>query len=495
MSGAPAMHARSARELLAGYAQAPDLAVTGVVADSRQVRGGELFLACAGHGRHGADFVNDAVARGAALVAFEPGPPLPSLQVPVVAVPGLGRYAGEIAARWYGHPSERLHVIGVTGTDGKTSVAWLAAQALDRLAGPAGYVGTLGAGPVAAPQPTGLTTPAAVDLQRILANLATGGARAVAMEVSSIALDQARVAGVRFDAAVLTNIGRDHLDYHGSHAAYVAAKRALFDNPEIPVLLLNRDDRWGRAWAHELSADREVICYGIGGEPEDGPHVLAAACEAGPEGLSISIRSSWGNALLRSPLIGRFNVANLLAALGALLARGERLRDAVEALAQVPPVPGRMQAFVRSDGALAVVDYAHTPQALANALQACRVHARGRVLCVFGCGGDRDRGKRPEMGRVAAAGADHLIVTSDNPRSEDPRAIIDEILAGVAGTAASVEAVVDRREAIARALALAGPGDLVLIAGKGHETTQTIGDQVLPFSDIAVVRELMEGAR
>ena len=483
--------AQSLASLLHGLAPAPALAVTGVEADSRRIRGGELFLACAGHASHGLDHLADALERGAAAVAYEPdaGRRLPAAPVPMLPVPGLSRVAGLIGARWYGRPSERLYTVGVTGTDGKTSTCYLLAQAFDALGLDAGYIGTLGAGRLGQLADNPLTTPAPLDLQRLLAELVSGGARAAAIEASSIGIAQARIAGVSFDVAVLTNIGRDHLDYHGDLARYVAAKRELFEQPGLRVAVLNRDDRYGRAWAHEMAAGIESVAYGVGGRPSlPGRYVIATDVRPRADGLDVTLQSSWGEAQLRSTLIGRFNVYNLLAVLSVLLVRGSSLGDAVDALAEVRTVPGRMEPFRRDDGVLFLVDYAHTPQALAAALSAAREHTRGRLICVFGCGGDRDPGKRAPMGAAAAEYADQLIITSDNPRSEDPQAIIDAVRAGVAA-GVPVEGIVDRREAIERAAGMAQAGDVVLVAGKGHERTQIIGGRVLPFCDRAVVRE------
>ena len=492
-----ALNLRALPALLEGYAAGiPELAVTGVALDSRAVQPGELFLAVRGHAGHGLDHVAQALARGASAVAWEPVPgrAAPTLPVPAIAVERLGARAGDIAARWWRHPSRELFTVGITGTDGKTSTAHLIAQALDRLATPCAYFGTLGYGRLGALDSASHTTPDALRLQALLAAMRDAGTKACAMEVSSHALDQRRVAGVEFDVALLTNVGRDHLDYHGSLDDYAAAKFRLFDEYAAPTLILNRDDPHGRRWIAELGARRGssagIVRYGIGGVVGTGdPHVLADELRLHAGGLSLAVRSSWGSARLDSRLLGRFNASNLLAALAALLSRGIALEAAVAALAESHTVPGRVEGFrAAAGGPLVVVDYAHTPQALSLVLAALRAHTAGQLICVFGCGGDRDRGKRPLMGAAAAQGADALIITDDNPRSEAPEAIVDEILGGLADARrAAVRVIHDRANAIDTAIAQAGNDDVVLVAGKGHEATQTYGSEVRAFSDRAHV--------
>lgn len=483
--------------LLAGMAEkVPDLNVSGVQLDSRRVQPGDLFLACKGLRDHGLKFAEQAQQQGAAAVAWEPDTDLRKieLKVPAVAVPALARRAGEIASRYYQSPSERLFVAGITGTDGKTSTAYLLAQALDLLGKNCGYLGTLGAGRTQALQRGDFTTPDAVALQATLAGFVDQGMHAAAMEVSSHALDQARVGGVSFDVAVLTNIGRDHLDYHGDEHRYAAAKHLLFRWPGLRAALLNRDDAHGSAWAHELDASVDCVLYGVDGlAPHGNRYLLARDLHCGAAGLQFKLDSSWGKAEVQAALLGRFNAYNLLAVLGVLLESGVAMSDAVALLGKLQSVPGRMERLSLPNGASAVIDYAHTPQALQQALKACRAHAGGRLICVFGCGGDRDRGKRPQMGAAAAAGAELCIVTDDNPRGEAPSQITEEILAGMSGHAATV-VIHDRAEAIARGVELAGADDLLLIAGKGHEDYQLRGDQRLHFSDREQLLALGAGA-
>lgn len=497
MAGAPGNAQRSLQALLADFGvPAPDVEVAGVETDSRRVSPGDLFLACSGRGTHGLAHLDQAIERGAAAVAWEPaaGWSQPQVDVPEIAVPRLSARAGEIAARFFNRPSQRMFCTGVTGTDGKTSTAYLVAQALDRLGLPCAYIGTIGSGRVGALQASTHTTPDAVSLQRRVAALRDEGAQALAMEVSSHALDQSRIAGMHFDVAVLTNITRDHLDYHGTVEAYAAAKRRLFELPDLTAVVLNRDDAHGAAWTTALETRAQRIVYGLDGPvPAGDAHVIGRELRLGADGIEMALDTSWGSATLRSRLLGRFNAYNLMATLGVLLARGAALKTAVDALAQVQTVPGRIEAFRGPAAApLIVVDYAHTPEALRQILSAVRAHARGRLYCVFGCGGDRDRGKRPLMGAAAASLADHLIVTDDNPRSESPQAIVGEILAGIPDAMRdAVRVIHDRAEAVRCAVEEAGAADVVVVAGKGHEQTQTYGSEVRAFSDRALAARLV----
>lgn len=482
------------RELLLPWVDAPDAAVTDLTLDSRACVPGSLFLAVAGSRRHGLDYAEAATAAGATALAWEPvaepEPEPPAVArcrqrgVASVAVPRLGERAGAIADRFFGSPSVGMSVVAVTGTDGKTSVSQFIAAALDRPEQRCAIVGTLGSGFPGRLDEGTHTTPDAVTLQRQLADLRGRGAAAAAIEVSSHALDQHRADAVHIRVAVLTQLGRDHLDYHGSEAAYAAAKRRLFDRDDVAVRVLNRDDALGR----ELIAAhaRTAITYSALGEPAD---IRLTGFRPEPTGMSVALEVQGVAATLELPLIGRFNAENVLATLGALLGVGLSARSALERVAQLQPVPGRMERFVAPGRATVIVDYAHTPGALGAALAAARRHCGGRLWVVFGCGGDRDRGKRPLMGRVACDGADEVVLTSDNPRGEEPAAIIAEIHRGCAG--ARVYAEPDRQAAIAAALARAGADDLVLVAGKGHETTQVVGAEVRAYSDRDTVQRLL----
>jgi UDP-N-acetylmuramoyl-L-alanyl-D-glutamate--2,6-diaminopimelate ligase len=484
--------------LLAGYGAAvPDLEVSGVEMDSRRVTPGDLFLACRGSGtRHGLDYLEQALENGAAAVAWEPAPGIaaPLAQVPLIAVERLSRRVGEIAGRFYGEPGQQLFTAGVTGTDGKTSTAYLIAQMFDQLDTPCAYVGTLGSGRVQRLAAGTHTTPDAVSLQRRLAHLREQGVAAAALEVSSHALDQDRVSGLAFDVAILTNLTRDHLDYHGTLDHYAAAKKRLFTHYRRGEAVFNRDDATGRQWADELltAGDAAVTVFGIEGEtPRQGHHVIARDLHLHDAGQRFTAETSWGEATIESRLLGRFNCYNLCSALAAALCRGTPIEQAAAALAQAQTVPGRIEGF-RGPSArpLVVVDYAHTPDALGQILQAVRAHTRKRLWCVFGCGGDRDRGKRPLMAAAAARHADQVIITDDNPRSESPQAIVADICAGLPEGYRARE-IHDRAEAIAVAVHGAEEGDVVVVAGKGHETTQTYGTEARPFSDREVVARLV----
>ena len=492
-----ALATRSLRSLLQGYADAvPDLGVTGVELDSRRVVPGSLFLAVRGQARHGLAFAGEALKRGAAAIAWEPTDDVAAPQFEVLTLPvaELGAHAGEIAARYWRHPSRELFTVGVTGTDGKTSTAHLIAQVLNRLGLPCAYFGTLGYGRLGHLVDASHTTPDAVRLQRLLAEQREAGARACAMEVSSHALDQGRIAGVEFDVAVLTNVGRDHLDYHGTVENYAAAKRRLFVWDGLKAAVLNRDDAHAAEWARTLVGGAAVTLYGVGGEvPARGSYVLGANLELHGAGLRFEVRSSWGEARIDSRLLGRFNAYNLLAALASLLHQGAPLKAAAEALSASATVPGRIEGFRGPHAAaLVVVDYAHTPQALTQVLQALRAHTSGKLYCVFGCGGDRDRGKRPLMGRAAAELADVAIVTDDNPRGENAADIVAQILGGIpAEMLDRVGVEHDRARAIERAVRGAGADDVVLVAGKGHEDYQIYGSERRDFSDRAFVAGLL----
>jgi len=478
---------RSLRELLAGLAPVPadDRVIAGLTDDSRRVRQGDLFLAVQGLQRHGLEFLPAVRAAGAAAVAWEPpyrGEWPVEDKLPLLPVARLGQQLGVIAGRFYGHPSRHLQLVGITGTDGKTSCAHFIAQALNE-SDECGILGTLGYGVYGQVIPARHTTPSALTLQHWLSQLQARGVRQVVMEVSSHALEQGRVAGLDFALAVLTNLTRDHLDYHGSLEAYAAAKRRLFWEYKPAVAVLNLDDPFGSELAASLPGSKVGYGFGKGTtSPLDG-FVWGEGLELSATGLRLRVRSSWGEGILSAGLLGRFNAHNLLAALAALVVLEIPFSEALERLSRVTTVPGRMERFGgEADQPVAVVDYAHTPHALEQALAALREHARGRLWCIFGCGGDRDAGKRPLMGRVAERLADRVIITDDNPRTEDPQGIVQDILAGMVNPDRAL-VVRNRREAIVLALSTAAPGDLVLIAGKGHEDCQLVGSERIPFSD------------
>ncbi|MGF1642607.1 MAG: UDP-N-acetylmuramoyl-L-alanyl-D-glutamate--2,6-diaminopimelate ligase [Thiotrichales bacterium] len=489
-------------ELLNGIIELPasfDRPVRGLALDSRDVRPGSLFFATRGTQRHGIEFARAAVDAGAIAVLWDPDPELAplldALTVPVIAVADLGQRLGAIAERFHGGPSRHLQVVGVTGTNGKTSVAHFLAQLLDQPPLRCGFIGTLGAGLYGELAPGTHTTPDAIQVHRILADFVTRGAACAAMEVSSHALDQGRVNGVRFEIGVFTNLTRDHLDYHGDMARYAAAKRSFFFRHRPRFAVLNADDPIGRQWLESLPTVVEPLAYSLHGPVAGFPTLTVSEWQLTSQGMQLEIESPWGRAHVASPLLGAFNASNLLAALGALLLLGKSLPEAAARLSHVRPPPGRMECLGGGTLPLVVIDYAHTPDALEKTLQALRAHTAGRLICVFGCGGDRDPGKRPLMGRSAESYADSGIITDDNPRGEDPAAIARAILQGQHDTR-QMPVIHDRRVAIRAALADARAGDTVLIAGKGHESYQIVGRDSRPFSDRAVVTEwLVEVSR
>jgi UDP-N-acetylmuramoyl-L-alanyl-D-glutamate--2,6-diaminopimelate ligase len=476
------------------------LRMTRLVSDSRHVVPGDTFVAYPGEALDGRKFIPHAIERGAASVLWERrGFRWRSAwTVANAPVENLKRRAGEIASTVYGRPSARLWMVGVTGTNGKTSCSHWVAQSLTRLQRKCGVVGTLGSGWPGKLEPIGNTTPDAVWLQGRLRDFVRQRARAVSMEVSSHGLVQDRVSSVEFDVALFTNLTRDHLDYHRTMRSYRAAKARLFRFESLKYAVLNLDDAFGAALVAPTQA-RGVQALGYGFSRTRPPAVrglrlprlVGRNLRMGADGLSFDVATPWGESAVESRLIGRFNAANLLGTLAVLLASDCALDDSVAALGRVSPVPGRTERFGGGRDPLVVVDYAHTPDALENVLRTLREltqsgrSRRARLICVFGCGGDRDRGKRPLMGRLASALADEVTVTSDNPRSEKPEAIIAEILDGATRPC---EVVADRGAAIDAAVRNARAGDVVLVAGKGHEQYQEIGGVRHPFSDAAHVR-------
>ncbi len=466
--------------------------ITRLVTDSRAVTPGDTFIAYPGGQADGRQFIEQAIANGANAVIYEAHGFNwnDAWRISSLAVNDLRHHAGEIANQVYGEPSRKLWMVGVTGTNGKTSCSHWIAQSFSALRKKSALLGTLGNGFPGSLQPTLNTTPDAVRLHGLLADYLKQGAQAVAMEVSSHALEQGRVNGVQYDVALLTNLSRDHLDYHGDMQHYAAAKRRLFDWQQLKYAVLNLDDPFGADLAEQLQDMAvEVVGYGLGdaalklAERLGLRMVYGAALHSGARGITMQVHSSWGAAALHSPMLGRFNAANLLGVLAVLLVSGIELPDAKRELGRVSAVPGRMQTFGGDGRPTVVVDYAHTPDALEKVLQALRevvAAEAGKLICVFGCGGDRDRGKRPMMGTVASKMSDICIVTSDNPRSENPGDIIASIASGISGAYLSIE---DRVEAIFHAVGCADAADTVLVAGKGHELYQEIGGVKYPFSD------------
>jgi UDP-N-acetylmuramoyl-L-alanyl-D-glutamate--2,6-diaminopimelate ligase len=494
---APAYRASLAALLEDVAAPARDVTVSDVTQDSRSATPGCLFIACPGRSSHGVAHAAAAVERGALAVLWQPAPgveaPVLPAQVVVQAIPDLAGHVGRIADRFFREPSAGLAVSGITGTNGKTTTAYLLAQASDAVGRRGAYLGTIGHGRPGALAGAGLTTPDCVTVHRRLAESRDAGAKTMSVEVSSHALDQGRVDGVHFDTAVFTNLTRDHLDYHGTIEAYGAAKARLFRTSGLRAAVVNVRDGFGRELADTLDPSLERVLFSTSNEiwaPAGSGWIRVPELRTTTAGLTLHVESSWGAGTLRSPLVGEFNAENLLAVLGVLLGWRVPLQQALVALATCVAPPGRMQAFGGGAQPLALVDYAHSPDALAKVLDAARAHARGRLICVFGCGGDRDPGKRPLMGALAESRADLVVVTDDNPRTEDSRAIIEQILAGMQQPGAA-HVLSDRAEAIHFALAEADAGDVVVVAGKGHEDCQIVGRDVRPFSDRAVVLDAL----
>ena len=460
--------------------------------DSRKVRPGDLFMAVPGHQQDGRVHIADAISRGAAAIAYEAegAAEMTAASAALVPVRNLADQLSAIAGRFYGEPSRGLHLVGVTGTNGKTSVTCLIAQALDRLGERCGIIGTLGTGFHGELELGQHTTPDAIGVQANLANLRQQGARAVAMEVSSHGLAQGRVAALAFDIAVFTNLSRDHLDYHGTMEAYGEIKARLFKMPGLGCRVINLDDPFGRTLAAQQLESR-LITYSL---DDASAYLYCPHAQLDDDGIHARLVTPQGERSLRSPLLGRFNVSNVLAVIGALLGMNYPLDEILSVLPEIEGPVGRMQRLGGGDRPLVVVDYAHTPDALEKVLEALRPHTQGELSCLFGCGGDRDRGKRPLMAKVAERLADRVVVTDDNPRNEDPSQILAEVCAGFDDPDQAVF-MSGRAEAIASCIAGAALDDVVLLAGKGHEDYQEIRGVRLPFSDIALATEALAAWR
>ncbi len=478
------------RHILPGLASIPpSVDVADIATHSGEVVPGGLFLACAGTREHGLRYLGDALRHGARAVAWEPAgtqaaPALPA-GVCGVPVPGLGRRLGDIANRFFATPSAELSVTGITGTNGKTTVAWLVAQALAKLGRRAGYIGTLGYGLDGELRTGDLTTPGCITVHRRLRELADAHARHVAVEVSSHALDQGRVDGVAFRVTAFTNLSRDHLDYHGDMASYGRAKERLFLDTGAQSSVINVGDAFGHALAAKLPGSTRLITVSAqgAGAPPAALQARRVAGDARGQRIALSLASQ--TAQFQTQLVGDFNVENLAVTAGILLAEGFGLEEIAAVLPACTAPPGRMEVIAAPAGPRVVVDFAHTPDALERVLTALRAQSPGCLWCVFGCGGDRDPGKRVAMGEVARRLADRVVVTDDNPRHEDGDAIVAAVLSGT-GRDPAVTVIRDRAAAIHHAIRSAAPADIVLIAGKGHESVQVVGDETRPFSDRAV---------
>ena len=474
----------TAATLLQGFAEAPDVAISGIASDTRDVREGYLFLACRGERSHGLEYAAQALDAGAAAIAYDASTArsVPAIGAPLIPVDGLRSRLGEIANRFYDHPSRSLKVLGITGTNGKTTVAWLLAQCLQRLGQTCGYAGTLGYGVDELVGVEGMTTPDVVEFHRRLSEFRNAGATYAAVEVSSHALTQDRTDGATFDTALFTNLSRDHLDYHGDMEAYGEAKASLFLAAQPSRRIINVDSDFGRSLAARCGPDVIAVSANPAAADEYRLHLVVRSAEAGVGGFDVSMVSSWGDGNFRLPLPGDFNVANAALVLAFLLSEGVAVDAACGALAAAEAPPGRLQRVDVDTGPGVFVDYAHTPAAIESALDALRPHCGGELWCVFGCGGDRDPGKRPVMAGAVEAHADRIVITNDNPRSEDPAKIIGAILEGLEDPAAAT-VIEDRAAAIAWAIDHAALNDVVLLAGKGHEDYQLIGDERRDFSD------------
>ena len=465
--------------------------------DSRQIVEGDLFLACAGHTVHGFTHIDAALEAGATAVLWETHPDIDTLpfswrtspqgqQVPLIAIADLSAQVGVLADRFYGQPSRKMFVTGITGTNGKTSCSQFLAQLLSEDK-PCGVIGTLGNGLYGQLNDTAHTTPDALSCHAFMADMLALGASDIVMEVSSHALQQGRVNAVQFDCAVFTNLSRDHLDYHGDMQAYADAKARLFNVADLKFAVINIDDEYGRELAKRITPPTRLIRYGLSAESGQAD-IYACDVTLSPAGLSCHVVTPWGEGELSASILGQFNVSNLLSVLSVLLLHGMTLNEALSRLSRVKQVAGRMECLLQQDKPTVVIDYAHTPDALEQVLLALREHCEGQLWCVFGCGGDRDKGKRPLMGEIADRLADVIVLTNDNPRSESPQAILNDIQTGLTGLS-ECHIMADRAVAIAHAINNARANDIVLIAGKGHEDYQLIGGQRLSFSDVVEARK------
>lgn len=472
-----------------------------LVLDSRQVQVADLFIAVPGHSVDGRQFIDDAVTQGASAVLWQAENgvvPIPinwrtspgGGEVPVIAVENLNDKVGEIADRFYHEPSKNMLVVGITGTNGKTSCSQFIAQAL----GPkmaCGVIGTMGWGFINNLHNSAHTTPDAITCHKWLADMQQAGATAVAMEVSSHALDQGRVNGVHFDCAVFTNLSHEHLDYHGDMQTYGAVKAKLFELADIRDCIINQDDECGRELIANLADRKKVTSYGMIRE-YGMPDIFADEVHMHQKGISATIHTKYGKAHLESELYGKFNIYNLLATLAVLFKAGLDFKSAMQRLDRIRSVLGRMQVIRNRQHPVVIIDYAHTPDALEQVLLAVKEHQFGKIWCVFGCGGDRDKSKRLLMGAIAEQGANQVVLTNDNPRHESEETIIEAIRSGMQVPEAAIVEL-DRKQAIQYALATAGVDDVVIIAGKGHENYQLVGNQKLAFSDFDVVHAIVSG--
>jgi len=466
--------------------------VTGLAVDSRKIQQGNCFVAYPGHDSDGRDFLMAAFKAGAqsALVEAKDFNPEKIDEAPIVQIPNLKSRLGEIASAFYGDPSKQMKLLAITGTNGKTSVSQLVAQALEYLGQPCGVIGTLGNGMVGALEATTNTTPDIVECNRVLSDMLKQGARCVTMETSSHGLVQGRVDGLTIFSGLVTNISRDHLDYHGSMAEYTRAKALLAGHPGIKHLVLNLDDERVAAMSNSVLSECTIWTFSM--QNRNDATVAATQVHYDNSGICMDLRFGTQKATIRSALIGEFNAENLLAGLVLLMSSGVSLASAAAAMSQAKPVAGRMQRVPSMSGQpVVVIDFAHTPDALEKVLLALRIHTVGKIWCVFGCGGNRDAGKRPLMAEVVAGLADEMVITADNPRGEEFNRIVSDMVKGIPENVA-FQIVEDRNVAVAHAIANASSDDLVLIAGKGHEGYQEVSGVKQPYSDLSAVQSAMQ---
>jgi len=507
MASRTGQYSMNLNDLLAGYItddKFNDINVTGLSLDSRSIKKNDLFIAIKGETVNGIEFINAAIEQGAAAVLWEADPSIDAIKlnwrqtssnrgvsnidVPIIAIENLSQLAGEFADSFFASPSEQISVCGITGTNGKTSCADFIAQMIS-IDAPCGVMGTLGSGVYPDLKETGFTTPDAVACHQWLADIKSNDAKFAVMEVSSHALIQGRVKGIRFNSAVFTNLSRDHLDFHGDMESYTKAKSKLFKSVGLQNAIINVDDEAGRNIADDLAESIHCVRYGL--DKTFNPDVYGSEIKLDQNGLSMQVNSPWGEGLLTAPVIGGFNASNLLAVLSVMLLHGIEFHESLKRLTTIKSVAGRMQRFGGNNAPLVIVDFAHTPDALEQALTSLRQHTQHNLWCVFGCGGDRDKGKRPLMGSIAEDKADYVVLTNDNPRSETASKIIEDIKAGMKGhSSLSIED--DRHNAINYAITHAKAGDIVLIAGKGHENYQLIGNTKYPFNDAEEVKQQLE---
>jgi UDP-N-acetylmuramoyl-L-alanyl-D-glutamate--2,6-diaminopimelate ligase len=473
-----------------------DCEISGLTQNSRLVEPGSLFLACQGKTSDGRLYIDEALKKGACAIVAETPDSTPQLEWykerPLLKLPRLSSALALLSARYFDYPAKKMKMLGVTGTNGKTSCSHFVAQALQNLHQSCGVIGTLGNGFPQALKETAMTTPDTITLQKNLAELAREQAHYVAMEVSSHSLDQQRIAGLTFEVGIFTNLTQDHLDYHETMAAYGAAKKRFFTDYPMGRAVINADDAFGRALMAALPPEK-VLSYSTQGPVEGMASVYVKEVQFALSGIQATVFTPWGEGILFAPLVGAFNLNNLLAVVATLGALGFSLSDILASLSQLKPVPGRMQIFGGGKNPWIVVDYAHTPDALEKALLALRRHCQGKLHCLIGCGGDRDKGKRPLMAAVAEQYADFVLLTSDNPRHEKPEAIIADMQGGLKAPE-RVVIQANRSQAIQDIIQCASTNDYVLIAGKGAENYQQIGDEKLPFSDALRIEEILAQA-